>query len=233
MKIGIMQPYFFPYLGYWQLMQAVDVFIAFDDVNYIKRGWINRNRILMNGKPSYLTVPVIQASQNKKINELMIMEDQDWREKMMKSLQHAYSKAPFFSETSLMLHSVIFNETIELSRFLVEQLKSIVNYLQMDVQIKYSSDEFANAHLKGGDRIIDMCSLAGAEMYINLPGGREMYNVDAFRNNGLNLRFLEPQINEYAQRQPGFQPNLSIIDLLMELGKDGVMDHLNAYELHQ
>ena len=233
MKVAIMQPYFFPYLGYWQLMQVADVFIAFDDVNYIKRGWINRNRILLNGEPSYLTVPVVSASQNKKINDLVIMQGGDWREKMLKSIQHAYSKAPFFNEMFPLIRSVIFNGSENLSNFLVEQLKSLSSYLELNVDIEYSSASYANSRLRGEDRIIDICKRAGASIYINPPGGREMYDQANFQNNHMDLRFLEPEINEYPQRQNGFTPHLSIIDLLMELGKDGVLEQLNKYDLQE
>lgn len=233
MKIGIMQPYFFPYLGYWQLIRSVDVFIAFDDVNYIKRGWINRNRILMNAQPAYLTIPVVSASQNKKINELKVMEGEDWREKMLKTLQHAYSKAPFFNETYELIQSVIFNRATGLNEFLLFQLEMVSRYLEMDVEIKFSSANFPNTHLKGVDRIIDICKLAGASTYINPPGARDMYEHETFMDHELQLRILVPQLQTYPQRHGGFEPNLSIIDALMEIGKDGVMQQLDAYALEE
>ena len=96
MKIAIMQPYFFPYLGYWQLMNIVDKFVIYDDVNYIKRGWINRNRILVEGKPFYIHVPVMKASQNKIINEMEVFVDSSLRKKELKTIELAYKKAPFF-----------------------------------------------------------------------------------------------------------------------------------------
>jgi len=231
MKIAIMQPYFFPYLGYWQLMQAADEFVAFDDVNYIKRGWINRNRILVNGKPSYFTIPVLAISQNRKINDHQIASGSEWRTNLMKTLQHAYSKAPFYEETLDLVRGILFFPEDNLSKFLVHQLDSVAAYLDIDVKISHASERFHNQEMKGVERIIDMAKHARASMYINPPGARDMYEQDRFASQGLDLRILVPELREYPQRYPGFEPNLSLIDLLMEVGRESVKERLDDYEL--
>lgn len=102
-----MQPYLFPYLGYFQLIQAVDKFILLDDVNFIKRGWVNRNRILVNGKDHLFSLPLQRASQFKKINDLKLADYPGWRNRFFKTLTHAYRQASQYEPVMKMLHQAL------------------------------------------------------------------------------------------------------------------------------
>jgi hypothetical protein len=216
MKLAVMQPYFFPYMGYWQLLDSADRFVVFDDVNYIVRGWVNRNRILIHGEPSFLTLPLCKASQNKLISEIDLQDDPAWRGKICKSIQMNYGKAPFFDEVFPLLEECLHVPCGKLVDLLVYQIRRVAQYLGIDTQIVSSSSVYQNAHLSGQDRIIDICKQEKTDMYINASGGRELYDGDAFHQHGLQLRFVQHHLDAYAQRGAGaFVPALSIIDVMM------------------
>ena len=231
MKLAIMQPYFFPYLGYWQLMDAVDRFVIYDDVNFIKRGWINRNRILINGAPHYITVPLEGGSQNKRICDLAIHEAQAWRRKTAKSIECAYSKSPFYSAVYPEIERQIFHDSNNLADFLAANLNSMAKFLGIDTEIVVSSRKYRNSDLSSQDRIIDICQREDASAYVNLPGGQELYDAASFHSANLDLIFLSSRASPYRQRKIDFVPNLSVIDVLMETGVEGVAERLCEYDV--
>ncbi len=233
MKLALMQPYFLPYIGYWQLLHAVDRFVVYDDVNYIKGGWINRNRILVDGRPAYLTVPVRKASSNRKINEHLLQPGRGWRDKMCKTLEHNYRKAPYFEETFALFVDLIASETESLAPFLVRQIHLLSAHLGIDTEIVTSSERgYGNTHLRGQERVLDICVQEGCEVYVNAIGGRELYSSDRFQALGLELRFLESGMAPYAQPGvQGFVPFLSILDVLMNLGRAGARKRLPEFTL--
>ncbi len=231
MKLAIMQPYFVPYLGYWQLLNAVDRFVIYDDVNFIKGGWINRNRILINGKPNYITVPLYQASPNKLICDISLQPSSIWRKKMIKSIANTYRKAPFFSEVFPIIEQTICYKTDNLADFLVHQLKAMTAFLGIKTELVESSRYYKNHNLTGQDRILDICKREGANVYINLQGGQALYDAEAFRQPGMDLCFIVMQHVPYAQRSAGFATSLSLIDALMEIGAQGVTQQLDKFDL--
>lgn len=232
MKIAIMQPYFLPYLGYWQLMDFVDKFIIYDDVNFINKGWINRNNILFNNEPHTFTIPLNKASQNKKILEITISEDQKWRNKLLKTFIHAYKKAPYFQNIFPIFEQIILNEDKNLSSFLKSSIQAIANYIGITTEIIPSSSKYDNAHLKGQERIISICREEDATHYINPIGGKELYDPSLFMQNNLELSFLKSFDFDYPQFQiDKFVPYLSIIDLLMFLEKSEVQNGLGKFKL--
>jgi hypothetical protein len=226
-----MQPYFFPYLGYWQLLNYVDRFVIYDDVNYIKGGWINRNRILINEEPHFITVPLRGASQNKLICEINIDESAFWRTKMLKSIENAYRKSPFFSEVFPVLEQIIRHEGEDLASFLKQQLQLLAEFLGIGTEVMGSSRIYANNRLSGQDRIIDICRQEHASVYINPEGGLALYSSSEFSLAGLPLQFLKSNSRSYVQRAPSFVSNLSVVDALMAVGREGVNALLTDFTL--
>ncbi|MDL2284124.1 WbqC family protein [Oxalobacter sp. OttesenSCG-928-P03] len=234
MKIAVMQPYFFPYIGYWQLLHAVDRFIIFDDVNYITRGWINRNRILINGNPTYITLPLQKASQNRLICDMKLQSPSEWREKIMRTIENAYRRAPAFKEIYPVITEILHYPSLKLSEFLVHQLQVIANVLDIKTQFIHSSSIYSDVVLKGKERIMDICQKENAAIYINLPGGRSLYEAEEFAQKSINLCFIKTHFLPYPQRAPQFAPYLSILDMLMEEGVEKVKSHhLPAYDLER
>ena len=230
--IAIHQPYFFPYIGYWQLIHAVDRFVICDDVNYIKNGWINRNRLLINNEPAYLTVPLHQGSQNKKICELDLQSQPDPRDKLAHRIAAAYRKAPHFAEAYPVIESVIRHEANNLSDYLAHQLQTLSRFMGIATEIGVTSRIYGNNELRGQDRVIDMCKCEGATTYVNAQGGQALYDTDAFLEAGIDLRFLIPRPLNYRQWDAEFIPNLSIIDVLMFNSKEKILaEFLGSFDL--
>ncbi len=226
-----MQPYFFPYIGYWQLINAVDKFILYDDVAYINRGWVNRNRILLNGKPFFLTIPLCDASQNKLINQVQVSIDERAKRKILETIRHCYHKAPFFETIYPVFERVINQDETNLSKFLEFSIRSVCNYLDIKTELICSSSIPKDDSLRGQDKVIHICKLLGAEEYINSFGGRHLYSPEEFQKNGLKLSFLEPEKILYPQYKNEFVPNLSIIDVLMFNSKKTIKSFLSMYKL--
>lgn len=229
--IAIMQPYFFPYIGYWQLIHAVDRFVILDDVNYIMRGWINRNRLLINGEPAYITVPLHQASQNKIICEIDLQSPPNWRDKLVKMVEMTYRKAPHFAEVFPVVESLIRYETDNLSNYLAHQLQTLSKFMSINTEFVVTSRCYGNNDLSGQERILDICKREEATVYINPQGGQALYDCETFHNTGVDMRFIFMLPLPYKQRAVGFIPYLSIIDVMMEIGPMEIKHHLDAYEL--
>jgi hypothetical protein len=213
--IAIMQPYFLPYIGYFQLLAAVDKFVVFDDVNFINRGWINRNRLLLNGAAHMFTVPLRGASQNKLICEIELDDEQGWRKKMLRTIQQAYGKAPYYAKVSVLLEGLINYPSIRLDEFLLNSLREVVRYLSLEVDIVSTSRIYKNANLKGQERIFDICRQELADIYINPIGGMELYDRASFSQQELSLYFLRSRPVSYSQGKSGLVAGLSIMDVLM------------------
>lgn len=231
MKVAIMQPYFLPYLGYFQLINAVDVFVLYDDVNYINKGWINRNNILINNKATLFTIPLSQSSQNKLICENQLVEDEKWKVKFLKTLSYSYNKSPYFKDTYSILEEIIRYNEINLSKYIHYSITRICKHLGIDTKLISSSSIYHNNHLNGQDRIIDICIREDADLYINAIGGKQLYDKSSFNRNNIELCFLETNSIKYLQYGNDFIPNLSIIDLLMFNSLDDIRAFLDDYTL--
>lgn len=229
--LAIMQPYFFPYIGYWQLIRAVDRFVIYDDVSYINRGWINRNRLLINGAPSYFTAPLQGASQNRRICDTHLQPSADWRNKLVRTVENTYRKATCFDEVFPVVENLIRHETDDLADYLAHQLQTLAAFMGLDTEFVVSSRCYGNDELAGQDRILDICTREGAGTYVNPQGGLTLYESEAFHRAGIDLRFIVMRPLPYKQRSAGFVPGLSIVDALMETGPHGIGLHLGAYEL--
>ena len=232
MKMAIMQPYLFPYIGYYQLLKASDVFAVYDDVNYIKRGWINRNRILINGKDSYFTLPCKKISQNRLINEIEVDFSSGYLSKFFKTIEQGYQKTPYYNEVIGIISEIMsFNEN-NLALFLLNSIKKMAGFLNIDCTIEQTSIEYPESKGIGkADRLIAICSKKGASDYINAIGGTDLYSKEYFKERGISLYFLKSGDIIYRQNSKEFVANLSIIDSLMYAGKKGVSEALNKYKL--
>ncbi|AGR78450.1 conserved hypothetical protein, WbqC family [Aliarcobacter butzleri 7h1h] len=228
MTIAIMQPYFLPYIGYWQLINAVNLFVIFDDVSFINKSFINHNNILINCKKQQFTLELIKASQNKIINTIMIGNNQ---EKLLKTIKMAYQKAPYFINIFPIIEKILLQEEKNLSKFIRFSLEEISTYLGMDTQFIYSSDVNKNNDLKAQNKIIEICKKLKATNYINPIGGQELYNKKVFEYENITLNFLKTDFIEYKQFKNEFIPHLSIIDILMFNSIDKIKNMLEKYTL--
>jgi hypothetical protein len=216
MRVAIMQPYFLPYIGYWQLIAAVDVFVLLDDVHYINRGWIARNRIAIAGKAQWLTLPLQGASQNRLICDLDLLADDGWRARMEKTVRHAYSKAPCFEETFAPFAEMLGGAQGNLSAFLAKSIAQIASLLGVRTKIIPTSKAFPKGELRGPQRIIDICKRLGATEYVNPSGGTELYDAREFHEAEIRLYFLGPPLADSGLRSgSGDGTTLSILDTLM------------------
>lgn len=231
MKLAIMQPYFFPYIGYWQLINTVDQFVIYDDVNYIKGGWINRNRILINGKAVYITVPLHRSSSYKRICDIALQHPPVWSDKLIKMVEITYRKAGCFDEVFPIIEKLIRHEVNNLSDYLSHQLETLAAFMRIKTEFVVTSRCYRNDQLSGQTRIVDICKREGATTYINPEGGQILYDVETFRNAGIDLRFLVMCPLPYKQRVTGFIPYLSIIDALMEIGPVEIKNYLDEYDM--
>lgn len=234
MKVGIMQPYFMPYIGYWQLINAVEKFVILDDVNYIMRGYINRNSILLDGKPYRFTIPIEKASQNKLIMDTKLNFTPDKKQDFLLTVSNAYRKAPYFENVMSMIEDVVNNPKIDLTAFIRYSLERVMQYLDLHTEILLSSEIEKNLECKGEERIIAICKKLDADTYINPCGGRKLYHRDAFEKEHMQLFFLDTQNDYivYKQAQQEFTGNLSIIDIMMFNDIEKIQDFLERYELN-
>jgi len=223
-----MQPYFLPYIGYFQLMNAVDIFVFYDDVTFIKQGWINRNRILLHGKDFLFTLELKGASSFKKINTIEVGNK---RSKLLKTFRIAYKKAPFFNNIEPLLCSIFESTQCNLSQYIIDSHKLITNYLEINTKFLTSSETEKNNLLKGKDKVLELCANLGANSYINSSGGRGLYSKVDFAKANIKLSFLRSQNIGYKQFTNDFIPGLSIIDVMMFNSVETIREMLNWYEL--
>lgn len=230
MKLVIMQPYLFPYLGYIQLMQVADEFVIYDDAQFTRKGWINRNRIIGSNGPQHFTLNLQGASANKAINEVHIGNN---LAKLRKTMEQTYAKAPFLEDGMAFIDDCFACEDTNLARFLGNSLILLANRLQLPTKFVWSSELGRNTTLAAQDAVLDMCEILGATHYINAEGGKELYSQADFRSRDMQLSFLHHQVTEYPQtrNKSGFEARLSVIDPLMNIGFAGVKAKLKDYDL--
>lgn len=210
-----MQPYFFPYIGYFQLLAHSDLFVVYDDVSFIKQGWINRNRIMINGESKYLTIPCKKISSNISIRHINHDLTERVISKLLKKIRLAYQAAPFFDDVFPLIELVLNTQTSSISELASRSLQETCRYLQIDIPFKFSSKSYDNGELNRSDRLIDICRIEHASYYLNSLGGRGLYDGEYFESWGIRLQLLEPEITHYHQFDNTFIPGLSIIDVMM------------------
>lgn len=230
-SIAIMQPYFLPYIGYFQLLAAVDQFVVYDNIQYTKKGWINRNRLLRQGRDVTFSLPLKKASDYLDIKARTIAEDFD-RIKLLNQFKEAYQKAPYFEPVYALVRDAVMNNAANLFDFIDFSIRKVCAYLAISTDIIVSSSLDMNHDLQGVDRVIGICQHLGAARYINAIGGQELYSKAKFAEHAIELKFLKPQYFEYKQFAYDFVPWLSIIDVMMFNSTEQVQGYLrHHYEL--
>jgi len=228
MKLAVMQPYLFPYLGYFQLIHAVDTFVVYDDVNYIKGGWINRNYILAREGRQRVTLPLQGASPNKLINQVAVGGG---RRELLETIRQRYGKAPEFAAAYPLIEDILNRQDRNLASFLGYQLRQICAYLGIVARWQVSSALKKQQDLRGQEKVLAICEELGATHYINATGGKALYDKNAFTDRGIRLSFIESMKVTYPQFGSEFVPNLSIVDVIMFNNKVRCTRLLEEYEL--
>lgn len=227
MSISIMQPYIFPYIGYYQLIYATDTFVFYDDVNFINRGWINRNRILVNGKDSMFTISCKDASQNKLIKDIEVLHDPKALGKTLATIEMAYKKAPFFADAYPVIQKTLtIDEGTSVAAVAYNSVVNVCDHIGLKRIFKVSSKEYNNQDLKKADRLIDICHIEGQQHYINASGGKEIYTKEYYGEKGVKLDFLLTGKYVYPQFKNEFVPWLSMIDVLMFNSKEDILSKI-------
>lgn len=230
--IAVMQPYFLPYLGYFQLIHAVSTFVLFDDVTFIKKGWINRNRILTLQGEHMFSIPMLKASQNKLICDHKIFDISSFAEHFTKLIESNYKSAPYYNQGIEIVRKILDNLSSDLTDTCHHSIDVICQALDLECQIIRSSDLDNDKTLKAENKVADIVQLLNGKTYVNLPSGREIYHADYFQSKGLTLKFIQPKEPEpYSQIIPGFIPNLSIIDLLMSASANKIKAWITHYDI--
>ena len=223
------QPYFLPYLAWWQLIKASDLFLISDDYNFIRSGWICRNRILRDGRPLFFRVEVKKRSSYKLIKNMELVPVKI--EKKLKTLEYAYRKAPYFDNGIALADRILRYPGTNLADFLENSIKEVSSFLNITTPLKRSSELAGNALFKREELIYDACRRLGADTYINAIGGTSLYHRDDFARHGISLKFLKSGLPEYLQFKHPFVERLSILDIIMFNAPDAIQEMLDDYTL--
>lgn len=213
-RLAIMQPYFFPYIGYFQLIAAVDLFIVYDNIQYTKKGWINRNRMLQNGKDVMFSLPLKSDSDYLDVCERELAPDFN-RDKLLNQFKGAYRHAPYFAQTFPLIEQVVRYEDMNLFRFLHHSIVKTCEYLGITTEIRISSGIAIDHDLKNQDKVLALCEAVGADVYVNAIGGMGLYSKETFLEKSIDLKYIQSRAFEYPQFDNAFVPWLSIIDIMM------------------
>ena len=225
-----MQPYFLPYLGYWQLLAAVDRFVVYDNIEYTKKGWINRNRFLRHGADAPFTLPLKKGSDFLDIRDRSLADDFN-PATLLNPFRDAYRKAPHFEAVFPVVERIVTAAPKNLFDYLLHSLMATAAYLEIKTPIIVSSTVPIDHGLKSGDKVLAMCGALGANRYLNTVGGQTLYAPDAFAAAGVELKFIQTRPVTYAQLGQPFVPGLSILDVMMFNSPDAVKRMLGEYDL--
>lgn len=229
MRLVIMQPYFFPYIGYFQLMEAADEFVIYDNIQFSKKGWINRNRILVNGTDAYITLPLKKDSDFLDVKDRYLADD--WpqeRKKMLNRIAESYRKAPFFNQVFPVIEEALLYENRNLFDFILHSLQVTRRYLCITTPLVVSSSINIDHALKAEQKVMALCRARQADVYINPIGGVDLYSKLDFEQAGIELKFLKADNIHYPQFKNEFIPYLSIIDVMMFNSRDDIRQHLSS-----
>lgn len=223
-KIVIMQPYFLPYMGYWQLMAQADIFVVYDTIEFSKKGWINRNRFLQNGTDQMFSIPLKKDSDYLHVKDRFLADAYD-REKLIRQFQGAYGKAPYFKDHFPVIEDIIMCDHDNLFDYIHNSILKICGFLGLKTDIiKSSAIDAGIDDLKGQDKVIALCKKLNATDYINLIGGLELYDKQDFENEGLNLKFLKSKPLHYETlKGQSALPHMSILDVFMFNSREDIV----------
>ena len=230
MKLAVMQPYLFPYIGYFQLMNAVDEFVVYDNIEFSKKGWINRNRILVNGKDVHISASLKKDSDYLDIRNRILADT--WpaeRKKMLNRITESYKKSRFFESAYPVLEKAVLFEENNLFKFIFHSLQLVREYLNIVTPFIVSSSIKIDHTLKAEEKIIEICKERNATIYLNAIGGMELYDKTNFNKENIDLYFIKTADIVYPQFNNKFVPNLSIIDVMMFNSKAIISAYLQSY----
>lgn len=231
MKLAIMQPYFLPYIGYYQLIAAVDAIILYDNIKYTKKGWINRNRFLQNGKDAIFSLPLNNGSDYLNIHERELSSTFN-RDKLLSQFRNAYHSAPYFKKTFPLVEEIVYYKNGNLFKYLHHSIVCACAHLGLKAKIIISSEIDIDHSLKSQERVLALCKSLEAKTYINTIGGTELYTKTYFQSQGIALKFIQSKPHEYAQFDAPFVPWLSIVDLMMFNSIESIRSEMiNEYNL--
>lgn len=225
-----MQPYFFPYLGYWQLLAAVDRFVVYDNIEYTKKGWINRNRFLRDGADAPFTLPLKKGSDFLDVRERSLADDFN-PATLLNPFREAYRKAPYFDAVFPLIETIVKAAPKNLFDYLLHSLVATAAHLEISTPIIVSSTVPIDHRLKAGEKVLAMCGALGAHRYLNSVGGRTLYTAETFAAAGVELKFIQTRPVTYPQFGQPFVPGLSILDVMMFNSPDAVRRMLGEYDL--
>lgn len=228
MKLAIMQPYFFPYLGYWQLFSYADAFVVFDVVPFRKRSWMSRNRILHPDPQkefSYINLPV-SVDKSKLIRDALVDIDEGWYKSLLGSFGvYQRMHAPYYAEVSSLVEFASKVKEKAFAKYIRSTIESVLKLTRIDCTLHLASEldmDFSDIEAPG-DWALRICNAMNADLYVNPPGGAAIFDEQQYRAHGIKLEFLKSNLSPYAQGQrASFTPGLSILDVLMFCGADGV-----------
>lgn len=216
-----MQPYFFPYIGYFQLIHCVDTYVNLDHVSFMKRSYMTRN-VLKNNTP--INVNVWGASQNKKCNEIYVNFENNYISNFLKKLENLYSKE---SNYDIILNDIILpefiNREVTISELNLNLIKRICNYLDIQTKIINTSNGFTT--LKKEKGLKSIIKQIGSNVYINAIGGQSLYNKEDFKNDNIELNFIKMGNVDFDNK------NSSILDLLFRYDKSHIQKQIVNYKL--
>ncbi|RDY23169.1 glycine transferase [Romboutsia maritimum] len=234
MKVGIMQPYFFPYLGYFQLINYVDKWIFFDDVQYIYHGWINRNRIIHPKKGwQYIILPLKKHSRGDLIKDIKVNNDQRWKDELLGKLTIYKKRAPNYNEAIDVIQKSINIDTDNITQLNAYIISTICNYLDINFEYEISSKcdfDYSNVS-DSGEWALRICEQVNAYEYVNPYGGIDLFDKNKFEESNIQLKFMKMNDLKYPQRRNSFESNLSIIDVMMFNSKEKIKEMLELYEV--
>lgn len=232
MILAIMQPYFFSYIGYWQLINAVDTFVIYDNIQFSKKGWFHRNNILVNGEKTLFSIPLKKGSDYLDVRERFIAENSNKQiNKILAQIQHSYKNSPYFNDVFPLIEDIFLFENKNLFDYIHNSIIKVCKYIELDTNIVISSTINIDHGLKSQDKVMAINKSLSSINYINPAGGKELYDNEVFKNDGIKLQFLESGVPEYKQFEYEFVPYLSIIDIMMFNNKDEIKEMLNNYRL--
>jgi WbqC-like protein len=230
-SVAIMQPYFLPYVGYFQLINAADLFIVYDNIKYTKKGWINRNRFLLDGKDVVFSIPLRKDSDSLDIRDREISADFK-KSKLLNQIREAYRRSPYFERTFPLFERIVLGKETNLFKFILNSIRQTCESLAIGTEIVVSSSLQIDHSLPGKTKVVALCKHVGADVYINAIGGRDLYSKEDFSAHGIDLKFLKTKPFEYQQLGDRFVPWLSIIDVMMFNSPDAIRECLASnYEL--
>ena len=232
MKLAIMQPYFLPYIGYFQLINAVDEFVVYDNIQFTKKGWINRNRILVNGKDDFISLPLKKDSDYLDIKDRFLADS--WiieRKKMLNKIKETYKKAAYFDSVYPVMEKIIMYNESNLFKFVLNSLNLVIEYIGLNTPLIISSTISIDHTLKSEKKVIEICKAKNATNYINPIGGAGLYDKEHFSKEGIKLEFIKANDIIYTQFDKKFLPFLSIIDVMMFNSKEEIKNLLSSFIL--